>query len=298
MEKLIWKCILHIRNTSPLVHNIANYVAMNNSANAVLAIGASPVMSHAHSEIDEMVGICSSLVVNIGTLDEYWTDSMIMAAKKANQLQKPWILDPVGAGATSYRNKVLEQLLLFKPTVIRGNASEILALAKHNRELNESTDSSVQRSQVVTKGVDSTAQSSQAVAAARYLNREFGAVVCISGETDIIVTPKKHFYINNGSTLMTKVTGLGCSATTVIGAFIAGIDNKAEAVIAATALFSIAGEIAAGVIAGQDAGQTTRQATGQVAGPGTLQVMLLDKLYNITFEEIEQRLRLEVKDAE
>ena len=268
MENLIWKCILQVRDTSPLVHNITNYVVMNNTANALLAIGASPIMSHAHSESEEMVSICQSLVINIGTLDEYWTDSMIMAAKKANQLQKPWILDPVGAGATSYRNNVLEQLLLLKPTVIRGNASEILALAKHNKE--------------VTKGVDSTAQSDQAVVAAQYLNNEFGSIVCISGETDIIVTKKQHFYVTNGSKLMTKVTGLGCSATAVIGAFIAGIENKTEAVIAATALFSIAGEIAA----------------VQSVGPGSLQLLLLDKLYNITFEEIVQRLNLEVKNAE
>ena len=268
MEKLIWKCILHVRDTSPLVHNITNYVVMNNTANALLAIGASPIMSHANSEIEEMVSICQSVVINIGTLDEYWTNSMFMAAKKANQLQKSWILDPVGAGATSYRNNILEQLLLLKPTVIRGNASEILALAKHNRE--------------VTKGVDSTAQSDQAIAAAQYLNKEFGSIVCISGETDIIVTPKQHFYITNGSKLMTKVTGLGCSATAVIGAFIAGIENKTEAVIAATALFGIAGEIAA----------------GQNVGPGSLQVLLLDKLYNITFEEIAQRLNMEVKDAQ
>ena len=267
MDNLIWKCILQVRDTSPLVHNITNYVVMNNTANALLAIGASPIMSHAHSEIEEMVSICQSLVINIGTLDEYWTDSMIMAAKKANQMQKPWILDPVGAGATSYRNNILEQLLLLKPTVIRGNASEILALAKHNRE--------------VTKGVDSTAQSNQAVAAARYLNEEFGSIICISGETDIIVNRNQHFHVTNGSKLMTKVTGLGCSATAVIGAFIACIENKTEAVIAATALFSIAGEIAA----------------GQVIGPGSLQLLLLDKLYNITFEDISQRLNMEAKDA-
>ena len=266
MERIVWKCILQIRNTSPLVHNITNYVAMNNTANAILAVGASPVMSHAHPEIDEMVHICRSVVVNIGTLDEYWTASMIRAAKKANELQKPWILDPVGAGATSYRNNILERLLVLRPTVIRGNASEILALAKY--------------SQITTKGVDSTAQSSEAVSAARYLNREFGSIVCVSGETDIIVAGQQSFHVNNGSTLMTKVTGLGCSASAVIGAFIAGIENKAEAVVAATTLFSIAGEIAA----------------KQADGPGSLQTLLLDKLYNITFEEIERLICVETRN--
>lgn len=268
MEQIIWKNILHIRNTSPLVHNITNYVVMNNTANAVLAVGASPIMSHAHSEIDDMVQICQSVVINIGTLDEYWVVSMIRAAEKANQLQKPWILDPVGAGATAYRNSVLEQLLLLRPTIIRGNASEIRALVKHN--------------QTTTKGVDSTAQSKEAVSAARYLNQQFGSIICISGETDIIVSDRQIIYVHNGSTMMTKVTGLGCSASAVIGAFIAGVENKMNAVIAATSLFSISGEIVA----------------KQAAGTGSLQVLLLDKLYNITFEELTQHLRLEVKDAE
>ncbi len=266
MEQIIWKCILHIRNTSPLVHNVTNYVVMNNTANAVLAVGASPIMSHAHSEIDDIVQICQSVVINIGTLDEYWALSMLQAAKKASQLQKPWVLDPVGAGATPYRDRLLEQLLDLNPTVIRGNASEILALAKN--------------SQTTTKGVDSTAQSNEAVFAARYLNRQFGSIVCISGETDIIVSDRQIFYIHNGSKMMTKVTGLGCSATAVIGAFIGGINNKIEAIVAATCLFSISGEIAA----------------KQAAGTGSLQVLLLDKLFNITQEEIQQYIQLEVKD--
>ncbi|MDR1200366.1 MAG: hydroxyethylthiazole kinase [Tannerellaceae bacterium] len=268
MEQIIWKCILQIRNTSPLVHNITNYVVMNNTANAVLAVGASPIMAHAHAEIDDMVAICQSVVINIGTLDEYWVSSMIQAAQKANQLQKPWILDPVGSGATPYRDTVLEQLLLLRPTVIRGNASEILALAKNNK--------------ATTKGVDSTVQSNEAVSAAHFLNQQFGSIVCISGETDIIVSDQQTICVHNGSTMMTKVTGLGCSASAVIGAYIAGIENKLDAVVAATSLFSISGEIAA----------------KQAAGTGSLQVLLLDKLYNITQEEIQQHIRMEVKNAE
>lgn len=268
MKQIIWNCILHIRNTSPLVHNITNYVVMNNTANAVLAVGASPIMSHAHSEIDDMVSLCQATVINIGTLDEYWVTSMLRAAEKADQLQKPWIFDPVGAGATPYRDKVSEQLLALKPTVIRGNASEILALAKYN--------------QTTTKGVDSTAQSNEAISAARFLNSRFGSIVCISGETDIIVSDRQIIYVHNGSTLMTKVTGLGCSASAVIGAFIAGIENKVDAAVAAISLFCISGEIAA----------------KQASGPGSLQMHLLDKLYTITFEEMEQLIHIEVKNAE
>lgn len=263
MEQMIWKHVLHLRKTSPLVHNITNFVAMNNTANTILSVGASPIMSHAHAEIEEMVQLCQSLVVNMGTLDEYFVTSMLKAAKRASELQKPWVLDPVGAGATSYRNSVVEQLLLLKPTVIRANASEILALAKYN--------------QVATKGVDSTMQSNAAIQAARYLNQQYGSVICISGETDIIISAKQTIYIHNGNQLMTKVTGLGCSATAVIGAFIACVENKTEAVVAATTLFSITGEIVSKL----------------VAGPGSLQVLLLDKLYNITAEEISQYISME-----
>lgn len=265
MEKSLWNHVLTVRERSPLVHNITNYVVMNNTANALLAIGASPIMAHAHAETDAMVEICQAVVINIGTLDEYWAASMLQAAKKAHALRKPWILDPVGAGATAYRDTVLAQLLVLQPTVIRGNASEILALARYNS--------------TTTKGVDSTAQSSEAVAAARYLNKTVGAVVCISGETDIIISSSQEIHLANGHALMTKVTGLGCSATAVIGAFAAVVENTTEAVVAASALFSIAGELAA-----QD-----------VAGPGSLQMHLLDKLYNITATEFGQTLRLHLQ---
>jgi len=262
MDKQLWKHILAVRQSSPLVHNITNLVVMNNTANALLAIGASPIMAHAHSEVEEMAGICQSLVVNIGTLDEYLVTAMLMAAKRANELQKPWLLDPVGAGATSYRNTVLSELLECNPTVIRGNASEILALAKANT--------------TTTKGVDSTAQSNEALEAARFLHQQYGAVVCISGETDIIVAKDQTAYISNGNVLMTKVTGLGCSASAVIGAFIATVENTAEAVAAATALFSISGELAA----------------TYSKGPATLQVNLLDILHTITEEEFTATLKI------
>lgn len=263
MVKSLWNNILLVREKSPLVHNITNFVVMNNTANALLAIGASPIMAHAHSEIDEMTNLCGSLVINIGTLDEYWGQSMLAAAKKANQLNKPYVIDPVGAGATHYRDKTLAQLIALRPTAIRGNASEILALAKFNK--------------TKTKGVDSTAESLEAIEAAVHINKQFGAIVCISGETDIIISENRKILIKNGNPLMTKVTGLGCSATAIIGAFIAVIENKTEAVTAATALIAIAGEIAA---------KTAK-------GPGTLQLLLLDKLYNITKDEFMSHINSE-----
>jgi len=262
MENNLWKHIVQVRDTSPLVHNITNYVVMNNTANALLAVGASPIMAHAKSEVEDLVTISHSLVVNIGTLDEYWSESMLLAAKKANSLKKPWILDPVGAGATSYRDIVLSQLLMLNPTVIRGNASEIIALAKSNI--------------TATKGVDSTAKSNEAIEAAENLVRNYGSIVCISGETDIIINGNEKIVLKNGHPMMTKVTGLGCTASAIIGAFINVIENKTEAVAAAMSLLSISGELAA----------------VQSTGPGSLQLHIIDKLYNITEAEFSDHLKL------
>lgn len=262
MENTLWQHILQVRNTAPLIHNITNYVVMNNTANALLAVGASPIMAHAKSEVEDITSLSHALVINIGTLDEYWTESMLLAAKKADSIKKPWVLDPVGAGATSYRDTVLNQLLFFKPTVIRGNASEIIALAK--------------TAAVVTKGVDSTAISTEAVEAANSLAIKTGAIICISGEIDIVISPNHCIYLKNGHSLMTKVTGLGCTASALIGAFIGVIENKYEAVVAATSLLSITGELAAKIS----------------AGPGSLQTHILDKLYTITADEFLTHLKI------
>lgn len=263
MKKSLWQHIETVRKKSPLVHNITNFVVMNNTANALLAIGASPVMAHAHSEVKDMVAIANALVINIGTLDEYWAESMLIAASTADKLHKPWILDPVGAGATPYRNEVLQQLLAFKPTVIRGNASEIMALAR--------------ASATATKGVDSTAESSDAIAAAQSLVKEFNTIVCISGATDYIIDCQQTIQIHNGHEMMTKVTGLGCSATAMIGAFIGVIEDKTEAVAAAMALMGMAGELAA----------------AKSNGPGSLQVNLLDKLYAMDEATFSTHLKIE-----
>lgn len=262
MENEIWNALQIVRQKSPLVHNITNFVVMNNSANALLAIGASPVMAHAHSEIDEMVEIADALVVNIGTLDEYWSESMLKAAYRASNLGKPWVLDPVGCGATSFRNELLHKLLQFRPTIIRGNASEIMALAHAN--------------ETVTKGVDSTDESKEALTAARIIAKKYQCVVCISGAKDIVLDEEQTFFLENGHPLMTKVTGLGCSASAMIGAFAGVLKDKLQATTAAMALMGVAGEIA----------ETQSQ------GPGTLQLYLNDKLYNITKEEFLSRVKI------
>lgn len=258
----LWKNIQAVRQQFPLVHNITNFVVMNNTANALLAAGASPIMAHAGSEVVDMVNLCQTTVINIGTLDEKWFESMFQASVTANKSGKPWVLDPVGAGATPFRDSVLKQLLINRPSVIRGNASEIKALAKMNTSL--------------TKGVDSTSGSDEAVEAALWLNGQYGSIVCISGETDIILDGKAQIKVHNGHVLMTKVTGLGCSASALVGAFVAANGVSTEAVASAMALLGVAGELA----------------EKESNGPGSLQVNLLDKLYSLTEEEFSNHVRI------
>ncbi|NLB63935.1 MAG: hydroxyethylthiazole kinase [Fibrobacter sp.] len=258
MKNKIWENILKLREASPLVQNITNYVVMNNTANALLAIGASPIMAHAHSEISDMLKIAQSLVINIGTLDEYWVKSMKLAAQEVEKHKKPWVLDPVGAGASAYRDQVLLELLALRPSIVRGNASEIMALAKLNTHQ--------------SKGVDSTMASHEALAAAQQLAKDWQTVVCVSGAKDVIADGQKTIYVENGTPLMTQVTGMGCTATALVGAWAAIVPDMLEATATAMSILSVAGEVA----------------LRNSPGPGTLQVNILDKLHNLSAEEYLQ----------
>ncbi len=268
MRDNLWEYIRLVREKAPLVHNISNYVVMNNTANALLAIGASPVMAHAHQEVKDMVSVAGSLVLNIGTLDEYWTESMRIAIRQAETLHKPWILDPVGAGVTPYRNRIAEELITsYHPVVIRGNASEIMSLAKMNAGI---------------KGVESIHRPEEALEAAYQLHDATSAIICISGATDYISDGKKLISLQNGHPLMSLVTGMGCTATALTGAFCAAIpENSFDATVAAMALMGIAGEIAA----------------KQSYGPGSFQVNFLDALFTISEDEFNERLKLESKNV-
>jgi hydroxyethylthiazole kinase len=261
MKEKIWKNIESIRENSPLVHNITNYVVMNNTANALLAAGASPVMAHAVEEVKDMVGIASSLVINIGTLSEKWVQGMRMAMQAASKLNKPVAFDPVGMGATPYRNQVVQELIaLNMPSVIRGNASEISAIFNTEQ---------------LTRGVDSTISSENALDAARELQNQYGCVICVSGSRDYIIGKYKVGVIENGHPLMGKITGMGCTATALIGAFLAVQPDYWEATVSAMAFLGVAGEIAA--------------ATS--SGPGSLQLAILDKLYNLKRQEFDDILK-------
>jgi hydroxyethylthiazole kinase len=265
----IWADITAVRERAPLVHSITNFVVMNLNANVLLAAGASPVMAHAHEEVQAMAGIAQSLVLNIGTLEPYWIESMRLALQTATQRGIPTVLDPVGAGATAYRNESIELLLgTASPTVIRGNGSEIMSVAGSN---------------VQTKGVDSSAASNDALGAARALVGRTGGVVCVSGPTDHIVDGKRWALLSNGHEWMTRITGVGCSATALIGAFCAVQPDAWRATVSAMALMGVVGEVAA------------EKAVVRRQGVGSMQVIMLDELQLLDQATFEQRLKMEFK---
>ncbi len=268
----IWNDVLTVRNNSPLVHSITNLVVMSYNANVLLALGAAPVMAHAREEVGEMASIAGALVLNIGTLQPEWIDAMRLAAKKAASLNKPIILDPVGAGATSYRNKTIEELLATaKPTVIRGNASEIMNVAGLATR---------------TKGVESSETSEAAKEAAISLAKKIEGIVCVSGATDIIVDKNgKMASLQNGHPWMTKITGTGCSATAMIGAFAAVQPDHWRATVSAMAYLGVVGEVA------------TEEVMRQNQGVGSLQIKLLDVLQLLPENEFLTRLKISVTTA-
>jgi hydroxyethylthiazole kinase len=255
--------LAEIRRTAPLVHNITNYVVMNNTANALLALGASPAMVHAVDEVEEFVGIARALVVNIGTLSAPWVAAMRAAADGAKRLGVPWALDPVGVGATTFRNTVAADLAGRGPTVVRGNASEILALAGTGAR---------------TKGVDSAHGADAAVEAARELARRSGAVVAGTGAPDYVTDGERLAALTNGHPLMAKVTGMGCTATAVVGAFLAVERDAFRAAVHGLTVLGVAGEIAA----------------ERSPGPGSLQLQLLDALHLLDDATITERARIEL----
>lgn len=238
-------CLMRMRATAPLIHNITNYVAMNVMANVLLAAGASPAMVHAREEVAEFAGLAQALSVNIGTLDPAWAEAMEIAAQVMAEAGRPWVLDPVGVGATRFRQQVCARLVALRPTVIRGNASEILALAGIGAR---------------GRGADSADPVEAAEAAARDLAQRSGAVVAVSGPVDYVTDGAQAFRIANGHPWMPRVTALGCALNGVIAAFLVG-QPVLPATVAALAYYGLAGERA-----------------GNAAGPGGFQVAFLDAL--------------------
>jgi len=258
----IWKDIAAIRRHAPLVHNVTNWVAMDFTANALLALGASPVMAHAPQELPEMTALAGAVVLNMGTLDDAWVTSMLGALAVARERERPVVFDPVGAGATQFRTETARHILAEGGvSVVRGNASEIGALAG---------------SAARTKGVDSLDRPLTVAAAAVGLLKQCHSIV-ISGPQDIVITHDDRYVLGNGCAMMTKVTGMGCTASAVVGAFLAVQANPFQAAAHAMAVVGIAGELA------RDASD----------GPGSLRLHFLDALYSLDEKTIAARLRVE-----
>ena len=252
-----------LREKKPLIHNITNYVVMNYTANALLAMGASPVMAHAQNEVEDMVSFAGALVLNIGTLTDDWIASMIKAGIKASALGTPIILDPVGSGATPLRTNSAKQIIdQTDVRVIRGNASEILSLRHDDSK---------------TKGVDSVHSVDEAAETAKVLAEELQTTLAITGPIDLITDGQRVVRVSNGHPLMGYVTGTGCTATTAIGAFLAVDSDPVSATATALAFFGLAGEVA-----GQSA-----------SAPGSFMIQLLDALYTITPEKLKEGCKIE-----
>lgn len=249
-----------MQGAAPLVHNITNFVAMNFMANVLLAAGASPAMVHAREEAAEFAALAQALTVNIGTADPDWGAAMEEAAAVMNSAARPWVLDPVGVAATRFRKDLSQRLVDLGPTVIRGNASEILTLAGISG---------------AARGVDAGDSVEAAMEAAQLLARGPGGVVAVSGPVDYVTDGSRAYRVANGHPLMARVTVMGCSLNGVIAAFCVG-QPVLEATAAALAFYGLAGEKAA--------------ETAQ--GPGSFQPAFLDALAALTPEAVNTGARV------
>jgi hydroxyethylthiazole kinase len=257
----VFSALEDVRARRPLVHNITNYVAMSVTANVLLALGASPAMVHAAEEVEDFVALSDALVINIGTLSPPWVAAMRSAVARARALGKPWVLDPVGCGATPYRTQVAAQLAALGPAVIRGNASEILSLAGQTDKAG--------------KGVDSLSPAEDATSAAAALARRTSAVVAVTGAVDYVIDGEIQVAIQAGHPLMPLSTALGCALSAVTAAFTVVRPPQAAA-IAALAVFGAAGSAAA---------QNCR-------GPGHLPAEICDELHLMNHATLVRFARL------
>jgi hydroxyethylthiazole kinase len=255
--------LARIREEKPLVHQITNYVVMNETANATLALGALPVMAHAIEEVEEMVGLAGALVLNIGTLSPHWIESMVLAGRAANERGVPIVLDPVGAGATSYRTDTARGLLAeLRVAVLRGNSGEIATLVGIEAEV---------------RGVESMAASGDAAELAREAAGTLDLVAAVTGPVDHVSDGERIAAVSNGHELLAMVSGTGCMSTAMTGAFLAAKpDEPFEAAVQALVAFGVAGE---------DAARDAR-------GPGTFHAGLYDALARLDPQALDFRARV------
>ena len=252
-----------LRERKPLVHQITNYVVMNETANATLALGALPVMAHAREEVEEMVVLAGALVLNIGTLSPHWVEAMLLAGKAATEHGVPVVLDPVGAGATRYRTETARRLLdEVKVAVLRGNQGEVATLVGVEAEV---------------RGVESIGARGEPADLARTAGRNLGLVASVTGPVDHVSDGDRMLAVANGHELLAAVTGTGCMSSAITGSFLAvAKDRPLEAAVAALAAFGVAAEDAA-----RDA-----------KGPGSFHVGLYDGLAALEPETLDARARI------
>lgn len=252
-----------LRERKPLVHQITNYVVMNETANATLAIGALPVMAHAYEEVEEMASHAGALVLNIGTLSAPWIDSMLQAGKAANAAGVPVVLDPVGAGATRYRTETAERILHeVEVAVVRGNPGEVATLIGQEAEM---------------RGVDSIGVAAPAEEIARSAALLLGCVVSVTGPVDRVSDGHTGLRVANGHSLLGVVTGTGCMSTAMTGCFLAAKpEAPLEAAAEALAAFGVAAEDAA----------------AGASGPGSFHAALYDALYNLDPDTLDGRSQI------
>ncbi|UOO38537.1 hydroxyethylthiazole kinase [Oscillospiraceae bacterium CM] len=274
---MLGKILEELRAASPLVHCITNYVTVNDCANILLAAGASPVMADDPDEVEEITAISSALVINIGTLNRSTIPSMLLSGKEANDLSKPVLLDPVGAGASTLRTETAKRLIRdVRFTAIRGNISEIKALA-----IGAGT----------TRGVDAddadavtSATLDSVVAFAKSLSKETGAVIAITGKTDIVADASSAYLIHNGHPMMARITGSGCMLSALTGAYLAAHPERPlDAVAASLCAMGLCGEIA----------YKRLEATG--GGNATYRTALIDAVYGLTGAMLDAGARYDVR---
>jgi hydroxyethylthiazole kinase len=252
-----------IRERKPLVHQITNYVVMNETANATLALGALPVMAHAPQEVEEMAAVAGALVLNIGTLSEHWIEGMLLAGRAADGAGVPIVLDPVGAGATQYRTATAQRLLdELDIAVVRGNAAEVATLAGRKAEIRG----------VESVGTDAGPELADAAATA------LGCVAAVTGPVDHVSDGKRRYAVANGHELLATVSGTGCMATAVTGCFLA-VRGDAPLEAAAEALVAFG-------VAAEDAAAGAR-------GPGTFHAALYDALAGLDPDTLDTRAKVE-----
>ena len=270
------ECLENVRKSVPLVHNITNYVTVNDVANVLLACGGSPIMSDEAEDVEDITSVCGGLNINIGTLHKTSIEGMFRAGRKANELGHPVLLDPVGAGASALRtNTALDLMKELNLAVIRGNISEIKTLA-----LGSGT----------TKGVDADVADAvteesldEAVAFVKKFAEETGTIIAVTGAIDLVSDGRKCYVIRNGRPEMGKITGTGCQLSGMMTAYVtANPDHPLEAAAAAVCVMGLAGEIG-----------WSRMQEGD--GNATYRNRIIDAIYNMTGEELEKGAKYEIR---